>query len=132
MFSAFSFANVLENTGAYLSLQQKKDLCNFLEKIPGHRGTEELRKEFFPQMRMYQVLFKCETLTGKELSIEQWRTLCQRLGVEQQFSDRLQGFELRRNPRRGFILNSQSRRAYEVYIVGRYRKNPPPPLLENF
>ena len=113
MFSAFSFANVLENTGAYLSLQQKKDLCNFLEDIPGDRGTEELRKVFFPQRRMYQLLFKFETLTGKELSIEQWRRLCQRLDVEQQFSDRLQGFELRRNPRRGFI-NSQSRRAYEV------------------
>ena len=113
MFSAFSFANILENTGAYLSLQQKKDLCNFLEEITGHRGTEELRKEFFPQTRMYQLTFKLETLTGKELSIEQWRRLCQRLGLEQQFLDRLQGFKLRRNPRRGFSY-SQSRRAYEV------------------
>ena len=96
MFSAFSFANVLENNAGCPSLQLKKELCKVLEERL--RGTEELLKVLFPQRRIHQLIFKYETSRGRKLSIEEWRTLCKRLGVEREFLDRVQSFEIGRNP----------------------------------
>ena len=84
MFSAFSFANVLENTTVYLSHQQlEKELCKVLEERYG--GTEELLKKLFPQRRVHQLIFKYETLMGRQLSLEKWRKLFKSLDMEQEF-----------------------------------------------
>ena len=107
MFSAFSFANVLENNACCPSLQLKKELCKVLEDRLG--GTEELLKALFPQRRIHQLIFKYETSRGRPLSIEEWRTLFKRLGVEQEFLDRVQSFEIGRNPE-----NIKTRKVWEV------------------
>ena len=107
MFSAFSFANVLENNAGYPSLQLKKELCKVLEERLG--GTEELLKVLFPQRRIHQIIFKYETSRGRKLSIEEWRTLCKRLYVELEFLARVQSFEIGRNPE-----NIKTRKVWEV------------------
>ena len=104
-FSAFSFAYVLENTAGHPSLQLKKELCRFLEERFG--GTKELLKALFPQRRIHQIIFEYETSMGRKLSIEEWRTLYNRLGVEWEFLD--QSFEIERNPQ-----NIQTHKVWEV------------------
>ena len=94
--SAFCFANVLENTTVNLSWQQfEKKLCEVLE-IYG--GTEQLRKKLFPQRRVHELIFKYETLTGRKLSLEEWRKLFKRLRVEQEFLDIVQNFTIGNSP----------------------------------
>ena len=108
MFSAFSFANVLENTTVYLSHQQlEKELCKVLEERYG--GTEELLKKLFPQRRVHQLIFKYETLMGRQLSLEKWRKLFKSLDMEQEFVDRVQRFKIGKNPR-----NIKTRKVWEV------------------
>ena len=107
MFSAFSFANVLENNADCPSLQLKKELCKVLEERL--RGTEELLKVLFPQRSIHQLISKYETSRGRKLSIEEWRTLCKRLCVELEFLARVQSFEIGRNPE-----NIKTRKVWEV------------------
>ena len=96
IFSAFCFANVLEDTTVYLSWQQlEKELCKVLER---YGGTEQLLKKLFPQRRVHQLIFKYETITGRKLSLEEWRKLFKGLDVEQEFLDIVQKFKIGKRP----------------------------------
>lgn len=108
LFSAFCFANVLENTSVYLSWQQlEKELCKDLEGRCG--GTEQLRKTLFPQRRVHQLIFKYETLRGRQLSLEEWRKLFKRLDLEREFLAIVQKFKIGKNPR-----NFKTRKVWKV------------------
>lgn len=109
MFSAFCFADVLENTTTiYLSWQQlEKELCKVLEERYG--GTEQLLKKLFPQRRVHQLIFKYETLMRRRLSLEEWRKLFKGLDMEEEFLDIVQKFKIGKNPR-----NIKTRKVWKV------------------
>ena len=109
MFSAFCFADFLENTTTInLSWQQlEKELCKVLEKRYG--GTEQLLRKLFPQRRVHQLVFKYETLMRRRLSLEEWRKLFKGLDMEQEFLDIVQKFKIGKNPR-----NIKKRKVWKV------------------
>ena len=108
MFSAFCFADVLENTTIYLSWQQlEKELCKVLEERYG--GTEQLLEKLFPQRRVHQLIFKYETVTGRKLSLGEWRKLFKGLDVEQEFLVVIKKFKIGKSPRK-----IKTRKVWEV------------------